>query len=371
MNDMTSNENSTPMLTQRQRLSIVVGLLSGRLDYEEVCRQHGLERETLVAWEEAYILAIEGRKPRIIGRPRPRLLAAAAVMCLVSLTGLTAYATNAHCASGLICFSVGEPARASQVNANFATLKQWMVARLGSVDSQGVEVSDGSPWRVSLGESGDSAIYGLRFHDNPAGGSGDRAWVRYVSNGSGSGHSLRLGIANDTNDDIQMIQAGVRRLQIVQNLVGVQNSTFVTDGNASIGGNLLTNSGSDVVFNGNVDFQGDVRLNNRHLMHVQRFDQSDSSGPTSVRRSVFFCTIGAIAMLNGDIQENNRGDIMKVYTYAPENDTRWFIRSHFRTHNNSPQTSQVGVACYNNVVAEFRAGDGSVARQVSQWWTAP
>jgi hypothetical protein len=354
--DRTKNPRD---LAPRERARIVLGLLYGELEYDEVCREYGLDRATLEAWEQTYLKAVsELDKPTPKPGRRARVAAAIAATFLVTGSGLFAYAST-HCASGLICFSATEPATADDVNQNFKTLKDWLVQKVGPVDESRLTVGGGSPWGVHVGQRDGDGLYGLRFFRNAAGGSDDRAWVKYFRDGTGEDLALQIGIANNANDQIQFFQAGQERLNIGQGQVRVRNAPFTTSGNANIFGNL--NVAGTSSFGGNVNFLGNVTVNGQPLVTMQRFtiprSVSDKTLNTNISTADWNCVIGGIGFLDGDIQENNRGDIIKLWTY-PSNGT-WHFQADFRTHDGS-QISDVGIVCFRKEISDL-----------SSWWTSP
>jgi len=54
---------------------------------------------------------------------------------------------------------------------------------------------------------------GIIWPDNPFGGGGDDAWIRYYRDGSGEDTALQIGIANDAHDEIELYSAGEIELQ--------------------------------------------------------------------------------------------------------------------------------------------------------------
>jgi len=66
-----------------------------------------------------------------------------------------------------------------------------------------------------------SGAYGLDWQNNPWGGSGDDAWIKYVQDGSGENAELQIGISNDGNDNIAFYQQGAERMTIQNGRVGI------------------------------------------------------------------------------------------------------------------------------------------------------
>ncbi|MBH24942.1 MAG: hypothetical protein CMH57_10905 [Myxococcales bacterium] len=76
---------------------------------------------------------------------------------------------------------------------------------------------------------------GINFPDDPGGGVGDDAWIRYFSE-SGENTRLQIGVDNDDDDDIEFYQNESWRMRI-QNGVSVRDSLSV-GGNLTVGGQL-------------------------------------------------------------------------------------------------------------------------------------
>ncbi len=67
---------------------------------------------------------------------------------------------------------------------------------------------------------GNSAQAGIQFPPNPGGGSGDEAFIRYFVT-SAETTKLQIGIGNDLDDAIGLVQAGAERLTIINGNVGI------------------------------------------------------------------------------------------------------------------------------------------------------
>jgi hypothetical protein len=345
--------------TRKERARIVLGVLCGEMTYDEACEQYGLDRQALEALKEAYLEAID-EPPRSKKHRRqrsPRWLAAAAAMLAVSGSGLWVYASGHNCAGGLICFNAGEPATADDVNQNFKTLRDWLVSKVGPTNNPWLTVGDGSAWGVHVGLRDGDGFFGLRFFDNPAGGSGDTAWVRYRRDGSGEDLSLEIGVANDSNDDITFIQGGQTRLKIESDQVQVHNATLTTSGAATIGGALTTNGSATV--NGVHNVNGNLRVRSSPLVDMRRFylDANNWNRDTGMSTADWNCIIGGINFFNGDIYETGVGNPMQMWTYPHAPTGTWWVFADFRTHNTHDQ-KWVGVVCFRTEISSRQS-----------WWT--
>lgn len=77
----------------------------------------------------------EQRRARLL-----RWLGLAAALAIVAYNGVS-FAANGNCPNGYpFCFGAGSPALASQVNHNFAQIKEWVEQKVGAVGSNNVAV---------------------------------------------------------------------------------------------------------------------------------------------------------------------------------------------------------------------------------------
>ncbi|RLE07258.1 hypothetical protein DRJ00_08460 [Candidatus Aerophobetes bacterium] len=114
-------------------------------------------------------------------------------------------------------------------------------ANWGEVVATGYWIQSGSNlytkdtgWNVGIGttapgakldvQSGNvqlSGGYGLDWENDPWGGSGDDAWIKYIQDGSGEDTELQIGVSNDANDNIAFYQSGAERMTIYNGNVGI------------------------------------------------------------------------------------------------------------------------------------------------------
>jgi len=87
---------------------------------------------------------------------------------------------------------------------------------------------EGGSIRPAVGNSVDAGIY---FPENPGGGGGDEAYIRYFAE-SGENTKLQIGNDNDADDDISFYQLGAERLTIYNGNVGI--GTTAPDGKLEI-----------------------------------------------------------------------------------------------------------------------------------------
>jgi hypothetical protein len=127
---------------------------------------------------------LESRAERRKGPPRARLFAIVAVAALFGAG--VASAANGACPNGLpVCFAQNTPALASDVNLNFATLKEWLETKVGQVDA-GVIIA--APARIQTGSTSNASAavgHGL-----------------FVSSVSGDGSNNANGIVEFRHDNL-------------------------------------------------------------------------------------------------------------------------------------------------------------------------
>ncbi|MEE2788456.1 MAG: hypothetical protein VX589_14020, partial [Myxococcota bacterium] len=148
--------------------------------------------------------------------------------------------------------------------------------------------------------AGGGANNGIRWLDDAHGGGGDRAWIQWVSE-NGEDTALRIGVANETNDNIELYAPGRVLLNGPQNIalgIDFPNNQFGGDGDAAFiryesqGGDntrLRIQVGNDNDDNielnasGGVDVVGSLRVNGVPVPlsdedFLERITQVDGSG---------------------------------------------------------------------------------------------
>lgn len=102
-------------------------------------------------------------------RARRPVLVAFAVGVALAAGGT--FAANGNCPNGLpFCFAANEPARAAQVNHNFAQMKEWMEAKIGDAGTPGVQATSVTATNLTVNGgrlTGNNAA--SNFHIDPAG----------------------------------------------------------------------------------------------------------------------------------------------------------------------------------------------------------
>lgn len=109
-------------------------------------------------------LAEVEREQREQRRRRWRLGGFAALAAIIAGT---AYAANGNCPNGMpVCFAANTPAKAADVNLDFAQLKEWAESKIGTLGTPGVNIPSGG-LTVAGGEtvtSGDLHVTNGRIH---------------------------------------------------------------------------------------------------------------------------------------------------------------------------------------------------------------
>ena len=91
---------------------------------------------------------------------------------------------------------------------------------------------------------GNSNQAGIQFPSNPGGGVGDEAFIRYFAT-VGEMTKLQIGIGNESNDSIGLVQAGAERLTINNGCVGI--GTMTPEGTLDVRGDIRAGN-SDIYF---------------------------------------------------------------------------------------------------------------------------
>lgn len=130
------------------RMKIVLEALAG--DASEVAQRHGVQVEELERWTADFLRAATPRRSRLV----PALAFTACLGASAALSQAAAFPLS------LITFSANTPAVASQVNSNFATLKNGVEyvktqteSKVGALGSNGVQAR-------SLNVSGNANVIG-------------------------------------------------------------------------------------------------------------------------------------------------------------------------------------------------------------------
>ena len=123
--------------------------------------------------------------------------------------------------------------------------------------------------------------------------------------------------------------SGLTLIPILQETVE-PSTLFISNQTASLGniGIRTTNPKAPL------DVYGDINIRGSKPIIFQRFDNlgDDINHDTGYLASTYSAAIIGFRALDGDILENEAGDIIQIYMHVVNN--RWYIRADFRTHNN-------------------------------------
>jgi hypothetical protein len=153
---------------------------------------------------------------RVASRRRVRRLLSATV--LAALVGTAASAANGACPNGLpFCFAVETPAIASEVNTNFAQLKEWLEGKVGAVATP-VRITSGAT--VSTITPPTQATRALFVSANTTAFNEPIVDFRHdnLTQGVGIGWSSVLATGTTPNQDLFLVAKGTGRV--------VSNSAF-------------------------------------------------------------------------------------------------------------------------------------------------
>lgn len=86
--------------------------------------------------------ALERRIEQLEAQARRRRVRASLIVVIGALVGASAFAANGSCPNGLpFCFEADAPAKASEVNHDFAQLKEWLETKVGVVGTPAISVT--------------------------------------------------------------------------------------------------------------------------------------------------------------------------------------------------------------------------------------
>ena len=160
---------------------------------------------------------------RITSRRRVRWLGGATV--LAALVGTAASAATGACPNGLpFCFTADSPAIATEVNTNFAQLKEWLESKVGTVATP-VKITTGAT--VSTVTPPTQASRALFVSANTAGFNEPIVDFRHdnLTQGVGIGWSSVMATGTAPNQDLFLIAKGTGQVTISSNTLNVGAST--------------------------------------------------------------------------------------------------------------------------------------------------
>lgn len=158
-------------------------------------------------------------RERVVRQARGKRLALAAVVAL-SLGGSLAWAANGACPNGYpFCFVADQPAQAVEVNTNFAQIKEWVEAKVGTVAAGTPSTSPVTMTRASFGSTTQQTLnlYGTGY------GVGVQNSTEYFRSGGGFAWYL-----NGTHNDAQNNSGGGTTLMTLSSAGGLAISDLST-----------------------------------------------------------------------------------------------------------------------------------------------
>lgn len=152
-----------------QRTEDILRLVCGVTTPAAVAAKHGVSAAEVEQWRADYVTALESLATR---RPRRRLGAAALALVTVAAAGVGLYSTEAFaqaCAqtlpSPMKTFCPGDPARASEVNANNTALVGYIQQKVGTVGNNNISTtgtaSVGALTATSVNNTGNETLGGV------------------------------------------------------------------------------------------------------------------------------------------------------------------------------------------------------------------
>lgn len=179
------------------RITAVLELLEGHSSAEAVAAKAGVSLAELEGWRDAYVAGLKAGAPVRRTVRRRRLAAAGAA---VGLAGVAAWVSIAYAATctqtlpaPLVTFCANNPAVASEINANFAAVVQFVTSKVGAVGNTNVTITG------PLQASGTTTFTGPSVNvATPGSGAGGRAITHDSGNvlslnGQGDFSSVTIG----------------------------------------------------------------------------------------------------------------------------------------------------------------------------------
>ncbi len=170
----------------------------------------------------ARLATLEAERARL----RRALKYAGSVGLLAALVGTVASAADGACPNGLpFCFASDTPASASEVNTNFAQLKEWVEAKVGLVGS-GVRVQPGAT--ITSVTPPTQATRGLFVSSNTGAPTDPILDVRHdnLTQGVGIGWNSIVATGSAATQDLQFVAKGAGQVISASNFsVGATTAT--------------------------------------------------------------------------------------------------------------------------------------------------
>lgn len=200
-----------------------------------------LEQQLAALQKRVAQLEAQNQRRTLFARISQRPVAALAFAAVVALSGTVAFAASGNCPNGMpYCFSANTPAVASEINMNFAQLKEWLEQKVGTSGSANITITGSTTMaavsntgaHVSFGESriqqggtsnaSAAAGKGLFVSSSSADGIGNTGGIAEfrhdnLTQGVGIGYNTIYATGSATNQDIGLKAAGNGNIQLRSN----------------------------------------------------------------------------------------------------------------------------------------------------------
>ncbi len=129
---------------------IVLAVMAGEKNINEAAQEYNVASQEIESWREMYVAGLRKQRVRrkiiatLFATKRKRLITILAASILVlGISGVVVAQTTSICADHdeIICFQENSPAKASDVNNNFAKLYGWLKQKVGEVGNSNISTS--------------------------------------------------------------------------------------------------------------------------------------------------------------------------------------------------------------------------------------
>lgn len=171
-------------------------------------------------------------------RVRQQRWLAAAVVSATVLGATFSFAANGNCPNGLpFCFGADTPAEASQVNHNFAQLKEWIELKVGATNTANVRMQAGPTSNVATASGKTLFVSGV-FGDGASDNGGIEFRHDNLTAGIGFGWDTIYATGSNVNQNLRLKSRGPSGMLILNGNTNVTNNFSVT-GTVTAGGDLI------------------------------------------------------------------------------------------------------------------------------------
>jgi hypothetical protein len=111
----------------------VLRILAGEASVEGAAQRLGISPVEVASWRDLYVQGLRDGQPGTKGRwgyPKLVLALMLVAICVLPVAGLAS-----ELVGGLYIFKARDPAKADEINSNFAQLKAWIEGKVGDVDN--------------------------------------------------------------------------------------------------------------------------------------------------------------------------------------------------------------------------------------------